>query len=118
MRLYYQYDEAADVLYISEGKPSAKDVSEEASNDVVLRLDKKSHKVKGFTILNFAKRGKNKPVSLPLPIKELFKELPPSLPTSLKLREPKKASEGNLSFRFSLNNFNEHRKIEILFMVW
>ena len=68
MKLYYQYDEAADVLYISEGKPSAKDISEEAPHDVVLRLDKKSRKVKGFTILNFAKRGKNKLVSLPLPI--------------------------------------------------
>ena len=55
MKLYYQYDETADILYISQGKPSARDISEEAPNDVVLRLDKKSRKVKGFTILNFAK---------------------------------------------------------------
>ncbi len=68
MKLYYQYDEDADILYVSQGKPSAKDISEETSDDVVLRLDQKSKKVKGFTILNFAKRGKHKHVSLSLPI--------------------------------------------------
>ena len=68
MKLYYHYDEDADVLYVSQGKPSARDVSEEAPNDIILRLDQKSKKVKGFTILNFVKRGKNKHVSVPLPI--------------------------------------------------
>ena len=67
-KLYYYYDQEADVLYISQGKPSAKDRSQEASDDVVLRLDPKTRKVRGFTILNFTKRMKRKVTSIPLPI--------------------------------------------------
>lgn len=68
MKLHYYYDKEADVIYFSQGKPSIKDTSTEASNDVILRLDKKKRKVRGFTILNFAKRGKNKNASISLPI--------------------------------------------------
>lgn len=68
MKLYYFYDKDADVLYFSKGKPSAKDRSEETSDDVVLRLDKKTKEIKGFTILNFVKRAKGKlsPIQLPI----------------------------------------------------
>ena len=68
MKLYYYYDKEADVLYCSQGKPSAKDESHETENDVILRLHPKTHKVRGFTVLNFAKRlsKKNIPLSLPL----------------------------------------------------
>ena len=69
MKLDYYYDREADVLYFSQGKPSRKDISEEASDDVVLRLDPRTKKVKGFTILNFAKRGAKKYAPLSLPIK-------------------------------------------------
>jgi len=68
MKLHYYYDKEADVIYFSQGKPSAKDISAEAPNDVILRLDKKTRRVRGFTILNFTKRGQNKNASISLPI--------------------------------------------------
>lgn len=67
MKLYYYYDKEADVAYLSQGKPSAKDISQETADDVVLRIDPKTKKIKGFTILNFSRRAeKNTPVSLPI----------------------------------------------------
>ncbi len=68
MKLYYHYDKEADVLYFSQGRPSAKDVSRETADDVVLRVDPKTKRITGFTILNFSKRTsqKNVPVALPI----------------------------------------------------
>lgn len=67
MKLYYYYDKEADIFYFSEGKPSANSVSKETSDDVILRLDRKTGKVKGFTVLNFSKRSKStKPIELPI----------------------------------------------------
>lgn len=68
MKLYYYYDKSADVLYWSQGKPLAKDRTQEYGDDVVLRFDAKTRKVKGFTVLNFAKRSRKNhmPISLPL----------------------------------------------------
>ena len=68
MKLHYYYDREADVAYLSQGKPSAKDLSEETSDDVILRLDPKTRKIKGFTILNFSRRlgSQSKPVDLPI----------------------------------------------------
>jgi len=68
MRLYYFYDKEADVFYFSQGKPSAKTISRETSDDVILRLDPKTKKVKGFTILNFSRRGKQNKSAVELPI--------------------------------------------------
>ena len=68
MKLYYHYDQEADVLYFSQGKPSAKDQSEEAKNDTILRIDPKTGKVNGFTILNFARRLQRGMTSVSLPI--------------------------------------------------
>lgn len=68
MKLYYYYDKDADILYFSEGRPSAKVISKETSDDVILRLDPKTKKVKGFTILNFNKRLKHKTTAIQLPI--------------------------------------------------
>jgi hypothetical protein len=56
------------VLYFSEGKPSAQNISQETDKDVILRLDKKTKKIKGFTILNFRKRLKSKSQPIELPI--------------------------------------------------
>ncbi|MBI4159736.1 DUF2283 domain-containing protein [Candidatus Wolfebacteria bacterium] len=67
-KLYYQYDKGADILYFSQGKPSPRDASQEISDDIVLRLDPKSKRVKGFTILNFASRSRKKTVAISLPI--------------------------------------------------
>lgn len=68
MKLYYYYDQEADVFYLSKGKPSAKDRSEETEDDVALRIDPKNKKVKGFTIFNFTQRTKQHrmPISLPI----------------------------------------------------
>ena len=67
MKLYYFYDKEADVAYLSQGKPSAKDMTQETGDDVVLRLNTKTRKIRGFTILNFSKRtGSNVPIPLPI----------------------------------------------------
>lgn len=68
MKLYYYYDKGADVLYLSQGKPSSRDESQEIEDDIVLRLDSKTHKVRGFTILNFTRRMKQKDKSVSLPL--------------------------------------------------
>lgn len=67
MKLYYYYDKQADVFYLSQGKPSKKLVSQETSDDVILRLDPRTKKIKGFTILNFSRRNKSH-TALSLPI--------------------------------------------------
>ena len=69
MNLYYYYDPDADILYISQGKPSSKDISQETVDDVVLRLDPKSLKVKGFTVLNFVRRLRHKERAVSIPIR-------------------------------------------------
>lgn len=67
MKLHYFYDKEADVLYFSQGKPSAKDLSQETFDNVVLRIDPKSKQVKGITVLNLSKRQqKFSPVPLPV----------------------------------------------------
>jgi len=69
INLYYFYDREADVFYLSQGKPTAKVKMQETADDVVLRLNPKDGKIIGFTILNFARRLKNKKIlSVPLPI--------------------------------------------------
>lgn len=74
MKLHYYYDKEADVFYLSQGKPSAKSISQEISDDVILRLDPETKRVKGFTILNFNKRLKGNKNSISLPIEvELLK---------------------------------------------
>ncbi|MBI4086818.1 DUF2283 domain-containing protein [Candidatus Kaiserbacteria bacterium] len=67
MKLYYYYDKEADVAYLSQGKPSAKDIVQETNSDVVLRINPKTRAVRGFTILNFSKRtSKDTPALLPI----------------------------------------------------
>jgi len=61
------YDKEADVLYISQSKPSARDETSETEDEVVVRRDFKTGDVKGFTILNFLKRTENKSSTITLP---------------------------------------------------
>jgi len=61
------YDKQADVLYMSQGKPSADDDTSETKDEVVVRKDSKTGEVKGFTILNFLKRTEDKPSIITLP---------------------------------------------------
>lgn len=66
--LFYTYDKEADVLYLSQGKPSARDNVVETPDDVLLRTDNKTGKVRGFTILNFSKRQDKNVTSVSLPV--------------------------------------------------
>jgi len=61
------YDKEADVLYMSQGKPSARDETSETKEEVVVRKDPKTGEVKGFTILNFLKRADRKSSTIILP---------------------------------------------------
>jgi len=47
------YDKEADVFYISLGRPK-KAIGQEVSSGVVKRVDPKSGKVVGFTIIGFS----------------------------------------------------------------
>ena len=61
------YDKEADVLYMSQGKPSSRDETSETKEEVVVRKNPKTGEVKGFTILNFLKRSENKSSTITLP---------------------------------------------------
>ncbi len=61
------YDKVADVLYMSQGKPSARDETSETKDEIVVRRNPKTHEIRGFTILNFLKRSASKSSSIPLP---------------------------------------------------
>ncbi|HEY4483241.1 MAG TPA: DUF2283 domain-containing protein [Candidatus Paceibacterota bacterium] len=67
-KLFYLFDKEADVLYLSQGKPSSRDLVTEAPDNVLLRSDKKTGRVRGFTILNFSKRQSKtlSPIALPV----------------------------------------------------
>jgi len=71
-QLNYLYDKEADVLYISKGKPSKTDISDELEDEIVARYDAKTRKVKGLTILNFALRTKKTSRAVKLPFEISF----------------------------------------------
>ena len=68
------YDQEADVLYFSKGKPSASDDSDETEDEVVIRRNPKTKEVTGFTILNFSKRSKRSDQSFKLPLEIDFRQ--------------------------------------------
>ena len=65
--LRFFFDRKADILYLSVGKPRAA-ISKEVGDDMLVRVDPKTRRVIGCTILNLTKRfGKMKEAeSLPL----------------------------------------------------
>ena len=65
--LHYFYDKEADVFYFSQGIPRASDEIVEAGNDVLLRRDQKTKKVRGFTLLNASQQPLRKNRSIPVP---------------------------------------------------
>lgn len=65
MRFYF--DQEADVLYLSKGKPSKADGSSEIGEDVVARYNPSTKEITGLTILNFAKRASKKTIEYNLP---------------------------------------------------
>lgn len=68
----YLYDRDADVLYISKGKPSKNDFSDEIEDGVVARFDPNTKEIRGFTVLNFAARSQKKSEVLNLPFELTF----------------------------------------------
>ena len=55
--LKYFYDKEADIFYFSEGEPSVRDASRELGDDVVVRLNPRTKRVRGFTLLNASRRS-------------------------------------------------------------
>jgi len=69
--LRFSFDKEADVLDISIGKP-VKAISREIEDDFFVRVDPKTKKVVGFSILNFEKWFKGEKDKKVIPIKADF----------------------------------------------
>ena len=62
----YFYDKEADVFYFSQGAPGVRDETIEAGNDVLVRVNPRTKKVRGFTLLNASRHSKTaRRVALP-----------------------------------------------------
>jgi len=70
-RLRFSFDKEADVLDISIGKP-AKAISKEIEDDFFIRVDPKTQKIVGFSILNFEKWFKDEKDKKIVPIRADF----------------------------------------------
>ena len=68
--LEVSYDNDADVLYISEGRPKEA-ISDMMENGVIVRKDPNTDKVIGITIMDFISHY-SKSIPQPLPIKVDF----------------------------------------------
>ncbi len=66
--LEYFYDKEADVFYFSQGKPNAKDETIEAGDDVLIRVNPRTKRVRGFTLLNASRRTSRAKMPVPLPL--------------------------------------------------
>ena len=62
-----EYDKDGDILYLTRGKLTKQDTSEELVDDVVVWKNKSTKEVNGFTVLNFSKRASKKTPKLDLP---------------------------------------------------
>ena len=60
------YDQEADVLYVTRGKPEYTDYVER-SDDVILRLDPKTKRLVGFTIIDFSQHFAKQESDIALP---------------------------------------------------
>lgn len=54
-RLSWEYDDEADVLYISIGKPKPAE-GVDIGEGTIVRIDPKTNEVIGFTLINLSKR--------------------------------------------------------------
>lgn len=73
-QLHFYYDQEADVLYLSLGKPLETDDSNEIDDGIVARYDAKTKKIKGLTILHAALRTKSGSVPIKLPLEVSFSQ--------------------------------------------
>jgi uncharacterized protein YuzE len=84
-QLQFQYDDIADVLYVSKGHPDHTDYVE-VNDDLILRLDPVTKEVVGFTIIDFVGRFAKHAPPLTIPLKTTFER---AMPT----RKPKVIAE-------------------------
>lgn len=63
----YFYDKEADVFYFSEGTPRASDETIEAKDDVLLRINPRTKRIRGFTLINASRRTQSAKVPAVLP---------------------------------------------------
>lgn len=66
-RLRFLFDREADILYLSVGKPRPA-ISKEVGDDILIRVDPKTHHVVGCTILNLTKRFSHMKAAEALPL--------------------------------------------------
>ena len=66
-RLNFFFDREGDILYLSLGKPRPA-IAKEMGDDIIVRVDPKTQKVVGCTILNLTKRFKKMKAAEPLPV--------------------------------------------------
>jgi uncharacterized protein YuzE len=69
----YFYDKEADTFYFLQGAPSASDETIEAGNDVLIQVNPRTKKVRGFTIINASKHNKKSKTSTKLPFEFALK---------------------------------------------
>lgn len=70
-RLKFSNDEERDVLDISIGRP-VRAFSNEIDDDFFVRLDPRTNKIVGFSILNFKKRSRKRNGEIAVPITAQF----------------------------------------------
>lgn len=58
-----EYDTEGDILYITRGRLTKQDTSEELGDDIIVWKNKNTDELSGFTVLNFSKRGAKKDTS-------------------------------------------------------
>ena len=79
-QLNFLYDQEADVLYVSLGKPEYTDYVE-LGNNLILRLDPGTKDVVGFTVIDFVAQAKHQDLPLRLPLQGFFERTPRSRKT-------------------------------------
>lgn len=62
------FDKEADVFYFSRGEPRADAISREIGDDIIVRLEPKTNRVLGFTVLNFTSRFEKLSFTQEIPI--------------------------------------------------
>lgn len=62
-----EYDKEGDILYLTRGRLTKEDSSEELADDVIIWRNKKNNEISGFTVLNFSKRTSKKSGKVDLP---------------------------------------------------
>lgn len=69
----FDYDENADVLYITFGKP--KEAIVEERGNVGLRIDEKSNEVVGLTVIEFMKTFGKKHAPIKIDVMDILKSV-------------------------------------------